>query len=73
MDALNGATLKRAVDEIAPATGSEFSILRADNASGNFTKVVQRIPIRIRLDPDQDLITKIRPGMSVRTSVDTSE
>jgi len=56
---------------MAPATGSEFAVLRPDNATGNFTKVVQRIPVRISIDPDQPLSERLRPGLSVITSVDT--
>ncbi len=72
VDALGGGELHGVVDEISPATGSEFSVLRADNASGNFTKVVQRLTVRIKLNPGDALLERIRPGMSVRTNVDTS-
>jgi multidrug resistance efflux pump len=72
VDAFEGARLKGHVEQIAPATGSEFSVLRPDNASGNFTKVVQRLPVRIRFDPDQELAKRLRPGMSVMAEVDTS-
>ena len=58
--------------EIAPATGSEFSVLRPDNASGNFTKVVQRLPVRISIDDGQKLAAQLRPGMSVIVRVDTA-
>ncbi|KQM65917.1 hemolysin secretion protein D [Sphingomonas sp. Leaf17] len=71
VDALDGARLRGHVEQIAPATGSEFSVLRPDNASGNFTKIVQRIPVRIRIDPDQPLARRLRPGMSVVAQVDT--
>ena len=71
VDAL-GETLKGHVEGFAPATGSEFSVLRPDNASGNFTKVVQRIPIRISIDPGQPLANRLRPGMSVVTRVETA-
>ena len=71
VDAFEGATLTGHVEQIAPATGSEFSVLRPDNASGNFTKVVQRLPIRIAIDPDQELAGRLRPGMSVTAEVDT--
>ncbi|MDN3237579.1 MULTISPECIES: HlyD family secretion protein [unclassified Pseudomonas] len=71
VDALDGAELTGRVERLAPATGSEFSILRPDNATGNFTKVVQRIPVRITIDPDQPLAQRLRPGMSVVTHVDT--
>jgi multidrug resistance efflux pump len=71
VDAFEGAELTGHVEQIAPATGSEFSVLRPDNASGNFTKVVQRLPIRIAIDPDQELAKRLRPGMSVTAVVDT--
>ncbi|MFW2076087.1 HlyD family secretion protein, partial [Acinetobacter gerneri] len=60
------------VEQISPAAGSEFSVLKADNATGNFTKVVQRISVRIAIDPNQKGLERLRPGMSVITSVDTS-
>lgn len=72
VDALDGAQLTGHVDELAPATGSEFSVLRADNATGNFTKVVQRLQVRIAIDPDQPLAARLRPGLSVIAQVDTS-
>ena len=59
------------VEQISPAAGSEFSVLKPDNATGNFTKVVQRISVRIAIDPNQKGIEKLRPGMSVISSVDT--
>ena len=72
VDAFEGASLKGHVEQIAPATGSEFSVLRPDNASGNFTKVVQRLPVRIVFDPGQELAKRLRPGMSVMATVDTT-
>ena len=71
VDAFEGAALKGHVEQIAPATGSEFSVLRPDNASGNFTKVVQRLPVRIAIDANQELAKRLRPGMSVTAEVDT--
>jgi multidrug resistance efflux pump len=71
VDAFEGEVLTGHVEQIAPATGSEFSVLRPDNASGNFTKVVQRLPVRIAIDPDQPLAKRLRPGMSVTAEVDT--
>jgi multidrug resistance efflux pump len=71
VDALDHAELTGQVEQIAPATGSEFSVLRADNASGNFTKIVQRLPVRIAIDPGQALVARLRPGMSVVARVDT--
>jgi membrane fusion protein, multidrug efflux system len=60
------------VIEIAPASGSQFALLPPDNATGNFTKVVQRIPVKIALD-DSTLATKLRPGLSVVVTVRTKE
>src|SRR5450830_514777 len=72
VDALDGATLNGEVEYISPATGSEFSVLPADNATGNYVKVAQRIPVRIRIDPGQAQARRLRPGMSVEVSIDTS-
>lgn len=72
VDAFDGAALHGRIEQMAPATGSEFSVLRADNASGNFTKVVQRLPVRIAIDPQQELAPRLRPGMSVVVKVDTA-
>ncbi|MEN5180609.1 HlyD family secretion protein [Comamonas testosteroni] len=71
VDALEGGKLNGYIEQIAPATGSEFSVIKADNASGNFIKIVQRLPIRIAIDADQELAARLRPGMSVEVSVDT--
>ncbi|KAJ9650071.1 hypothetical protein H2198_010617 [Neophaeococcomyces mojaviensis] len=71
VDAFQGQVLRGRVQEIAPATGSEFSVLRPDNASGNFTKVVQRLPVRISINGNQELAKQLRPGMSVIVRVDT--
>ncbi len=59
------------VDSIAPASGQEFALLPPDNATGNFTKVVQRIPVKIVLDRKSDAFNRLRPGMSVVPVVDT--
>lgn len=72
VDALDGAVLTGQVERISPATGSEFAVLPADNATGNFVKIAQRIPVRIRIDPGQKLAQRLRPGMSVIVSIDTS-
>ncbi|WP_317202123.1 HlyD family secretion protein [Janthinobacterium sp.] len=72
VDALDGATLAGQVERIAPATGSEFSVLPADNATGNYVKIAQRIPVRVRIDAGQALAQRLRPGMSVVVSVDTA-
>jgi membrane fusion protein (multidrug efflux system) len=57
------------VESFAGATGSRYSLLPPENASGNYVKVVQRIPVRIRLDPGQPEVDRLRPGMSVEPSV----
>ncbi|MBE7184221.1 MAG: HlyD family secretion protein [Methylobacterium mesophilicum] len=72
VDALRGAKLSGHVERFSPATGSEFSVLRPDNATGNFTKVAQRVPVRISIDPGQDLAARLAPGMSVVASIDTN-
>jgi multidrug resistance efflux pump len=71
VDALNGTRLKGHVERISPAAGSEFSVIRPDNATGNFTKVAQRIPVRIRIDPGQPLARRLSPGMSVVVAIYT--
>jgi multidrug resistance efflux pump len=70
VDALGGQTLTGRIERFAPATGSEFSVIKADNATGNFTKVAQRVPVRVSIDPGQPLAETLRPGMSVVASVD---
>lgn len=72
VDALNRASLNGHISEISPATGSEFSVLKADNATGNFTKIAQRIPVRVEIEPGQSLAAQLLPGMSVEVSVDTA-
>ena len=72
VDALNHQKFTGHVEEISPAAGSEFSVLKPDNTTGNFTKVVQRLAVRIAIDPNQKQIERLRPGMSVVSSVDTS-
>ena len=71
IDAFPGRTFTGAIDSFAPATGSRFSLLPPENATGNFTKIVQRVPVRIKFDPGTALIGAIRPGMSVIVKIDT--
>jgi multidrug resistance efflux pump len=71
VDALGGKRLTGRVERISPAAGSEFSVLKPDNATGNFVKVPQRIGVRIVLDPNQPDAARLRPGMSVEAEVDT--
>lgn len=73
VDALGSQRLKGHVENLAPAAGSEFAVLRPDNATGNFVKVAQRIAVRIRIDPNQPLAERLRPGMSVVARVRTDE
>ncbi len=70
IDEYPGQLIRGKVVEIAPASGSQFALLPPDNATGNFTKVVQRIPVKIALD-DPTLATKLRPGLSVVATVHT--
>jgi multidrug resistance efflux pump len=72
VDALNHAALNGRIERFSPAAGSEFSVIRTDNATGNFTKVAQRVPVRISIDPGQALADRLVPGMSVVVSVDTN-
>ena len=65
VDAYGDKTLKGHVDSIAPATGARFSLLPPENATGNYVKVVQRVPVKILLDAGQDPEHLLRPGMSV--------
>lgn len=71
VDGLPGRHFRGRVAEIAPMSGAESALLPMDNASGNFTKVVQRIPVRIELEPGQDALDRLRPGMSAETRIDT--
>ncbi|MHC2254980.1 membrane fusion protein (multidrug efflux system) [Bradyrhizobium embrapense] len=73
VDTFSGQKLRGTVERIAPASGSQFALLPPDNATGNFTKVVQRIPVRIQFDKDQPLLARLLPGMSVVTRINTGE
>lgn len=72
IDALSHARLHGHIERFAPATGSEFSVIRADNATGNFVKIAQRLPVRIAIDQGQPLAERLAPGLSVVVSIDTS-
>jgi membrane fusion protein, multidrug efflux system len=71
VDMFPGQMFQGRIDSLAPASGQEFALLPPDNATGNFTKVVQRIPVKITLDRSSPLSVVLRPGMSVYPSVDT--
>ena len=73
VDMFPGQTFRGRVDSIAPASGQEFALLPPDNATGNFTKVVQRIPVKIILDAASPAAGMLRPGMSVNPTIDTKE
>jgi membrane fusion protein (multidrug efflux system) len=72
VDAFPGVTLKGKVDQVAPASGSQFALLPPDNATGNFTKIVQRVPVKIVLDSGQATVGRLRPGLSVIAIVRTN-
>ena len=69
VDTFPGVVITAMVDSIAPASGAQFSLLPPDNATGNFTKVVQRIPVKLRMASDNPLAGKLRPGMSVIATI----
>src|SRR5216684_5789865 len=73
VDSFPNEKLHGRVERIAPASGSQFALLPPDNATGNFTKVVQRIPVRIQFDKGQPLLERLLPGMSVVTRIRTDE
>ena len=70
IDGFRGTSLRGHVDSLSPASGLEFALLPPDNATGNFTKIVQRVPVKIVLD-DHKLAGLLRPGMSAEPTVDT--
>ncbi|MBB3809695.1 HlyD family secretion protein [Pseudochelatococcus contaminans] len=71
VDAFPDRPLRGVIASIAPAAGQIFALLPPDNATGNFTKVVQRVPVRIAIDPHDELAGRLRPGMSVTTTIQT--
>jgi len=73
VDSFPNERLHGRVERISPASGSQFALLPPDNATGNFTKVVQRVPVRIALDKGQPLLERLLPGMSVVTEIHTGE
>ena len=70
VDALPGVVLKARVESFAPGTGSEFALLPFEPGVGNFTKIVQRVPVRLRFDPGQPDVAKLRPGLSAKVTVE---
>jgi membrane fusion protein (multidrug efflux system) len=72
VDAFPGVTLKGKVDQVSPASGSQFALLPPDNATGNYTKIAQRVPVKIVLDSSQATVARLRPGLSVVATVRTA-
>jgi membrane fusion protein (multidrug efflux system) len=73
VDAYPGETVKGKVESLAPGSGSQFALLPPENATGNFTKIVQRVPVKILIDRDDPLKGRLRPGLSVIATVDTRD
>ena len=71
VDAYGGYNVKGTVESVSAATGAKFALLPPDNATGNFTKVVQRVPVRIHITKPLDASHPLRPGMSVNVHVKT--
>lgn len=71
-DAFGDEAIRGRVASFAPATGAEFALIPVENAVGNFTKITQRLPVRIAIDPNQKLAGGLRPGLSLRVKVDVT-
>lgn len=71
VDAFPDAEIQGRVESVAPASGAEFALLPADNATGNFTKIVQRVPVKVTLEVPAELSEKLRSGMSVEAEINT--
>lgn len=73
VDAFKDHPLDGSVEEFSSATGAKFSLLPPDNATGNFVKVVQRVPVKIKINADRQTLNLLRPGMNVHVTVDTKD
>jgi membrane fusion protein (multidrug efflux system) len=73
VDTYPGRTLKGYVQSFAPGSGAQFALLPPDNATGNFTKVVQRVAVKILIDDADGLADRLRPGLSVVARVDAAD
>ena len=73
VDAFPGKIVTGKISSFASATGSKFSLIPPDNATGNYVKVVQRVPVKIELDSKNDALKDLKPGMSVYVKVILSE
>ena len=72
-DAFGKQVIKGRIDSFAPATGAEFALIPVENAVGNFTKITQRLPVKIAIDRSQPLAGALRPGLSLKVKVDVRE
>jgi membrane fusion protein (multidrug efflux system) len=72
VDAFPDHVFKATVGSLSPGTGAQFAILPPQNATGNFVKVVQRVPVRITFDPNDRLVERLKAGMSSYVSIDTN-
>ncbi|MGH1589990.1 HlyD family secretion protein [Methylobacterium phyllosphaerae] len=73
VDAFGDHAFEGRIESFSPGTGSQFALLPPENATGNFTKVVQRVPVRVALDPADPLVGRLRPGLSVEATVHTAD
>jgi membrane fusion protein, multidrug efflux system len=71
IDTFPGLHLKGVVDSLSPGSGAQFALLPPENATGNFTKIVQRVPVKILFTGDDPVLAQLRPGPSVTATVDT--
>ena len=69
VDTFPGTVIRGHINSLAPATGESFAPIASDNATGNFTKIVQRIPVKITIDPGQQVASALSVGLSVETEV----
>lgn len=72
VDAFSGTSVKGKLATLSPASGSEFSLIPPENASGSYTRITQRVPVKIVFEPNQSVVSRLRPGMSATVSVTTS-
>ncbi len=72
VDTFPGHEFRGSVESLAPGSGSQFALLPPENATGNFTKIVQRVPVKIALEADDPMVSALRPGLSVEATVDTA-
>jgi membrane fusion protein (multidrug efflux system) len=71
VDALGDQEISGVIDSFAPGTGAQFALLPPENATGNFIKIVQRVPVRIKLMPPKDVAPRLLPGLSASVDIDT--